>query len=132
MPQLAKPAEAAPAPRDRCCSFCGKAQDEVKKLIAGPAAFICDECVGRCETVLRGDAPPPESGRLPTSKADGLKQLQRLREIQGHFAAAGSASAATPRVPDSIQAMPAEQRQAQAAEISRRILELEGALDRLP
>lgn len=133
--QLAEPTEAEPAPRDRCCSFCGKAQDEVKKLIAGPAAFICDACVGRCEGALRGDAPSAESGRLPASRADGMKQLQRLREIQGLFVAASSAGAApvsaTPAL-DSIRALPAEQRQAQAAEISKRINEIQAALERLP
>ena len=30
------------------CSFCNKTQDQVRKLIAGPGAFICDECVGIC------------------------------------------------------------------------------------
>jgi len=34
------------------CSFCGKAKDDVRKLIAGPRVFICDECVRRCSDVL--------------------------------------------------------------------------------
>ncbi|MBF0558549.1 MAG: ATP-dependent Clp protease ATP-binding subunit ClpX [Nitrospirae bacterium] len=34
------------------CSFCGKGQDEVKKLIAGPAVYICDECVGLCNEII--------------------------------------------------------------------------------
>ena len=34
------------------CSFCGKSQHEVKKLIAGPNAFICDECVGLCTDII--------------------------------------------------------------------------------
>jgi ATP-dependent Clp protease ATP-binding subunit ClpX len=34
------------------CSFCGKSQHEVKKLVAGPSAFICDECVSLCDTVV--------------------------------------------------------------------------------
>jgi ATP-dependent Clp protease ATP-binding subunit ClpX len=36
-----------------CCSFCGKSQYEVKKLIAGPTVFICDECVELCTDVIR-------------------------------------------------------------------------------
>ncbi len=54
------------------CSFCGKSQHEVKKLIAGPSVFICDECVDLCNDIIReevqeakGDAP---SDRLPTPK----------------------------------------------------------------
>jgi hypothetical protein len=34
------------------CSFCGKSQDQVKKLIAGPGVYICDECVGLCDEIL--------------------------------------------------------------------------------
>ena len=34
------------------CSFCGKTQDQVKKLIAGPDVFICDECVDLCNEIL--------------------------------------------------------------------------------
>ncbi|GBQ19409.1 hypothetical protein AA12717_0238 [Gluconacetobacter sacchari DSM 12717] len=34
------------------CSFCGKPQNEVKKIIAGPKAFICDECVAVCIDVI--------------------------------------------------------------------------------
>jgi len=34
------------------CSFCGKSQHEVRKLIAGPAVFICDECVAICNKIL--------------------------------------------------------------------------------
>lgn len=37
------------------CSFCAKTQHEVKKLIAGPTAFICDECVGLCATIVISD-----------------------------------------------------------------------------
>ena len=53
------------------CSFCGKSQHEVKKLIAGPSVFICDECIDLCNDIIReevpGDAAPVGSkGDLPT------------------------------------------------------------------
>lgn len=35
------------------CSFCGKSQREVRKLIAGPSVFICDECVELCNDIIR-------------------------------------------------------------------------------
>ena len=38
--------------KDLFCSFCGKNQKEVRKLIAGPSVFICDECVGLCDEIL--------------------------------------------------------------------------------
>jgi len=40
----------------RYCSFCGKAQYEVKKLVAGPAAFICDECIELCRNIVEEEA----------------------------------------------------------------------------
>src|SRR3972149_1794474 len=34
------------------CSFCGKSQDEVRKLVAGPSAYICDECIDLCKCIV--------------------------------------------------------------------------------
>ena len=52
------------------CSFCGKSQHEVRKLIAGPSVFICDECVDLCNDIIREEiqenAPEEASDRLPT------------------------------------------------------------------
>ncbi|RZS57033.1 ATP-dependent Clp protease ATP-binding subunit ClpX [Sphaerotilus mobilis] len=44
------------------CSFCGKSQHEVKKLIAGPSVFICDECIELCNEIIRDEVPPTEAG----------------------------------------------------------------------
>jgi ATP-dependent Clp protease ATP-binding subunit ClpX len=46
------------------CSFCGKSQNEVRKLIAGPSVFICDECVDLCNDIIReeADAETDETG----------------------------------------------------------------------
>ncbi|MGE8374741.1 MAG: ATP-dependent Clp protease ATP-binding subunit ClpX, partial [Diaphorobacter nitroreducens] len=53
------------------CSFCGKSQHEVKKLIAGPSVFICDECIDLCNEIIRDELPTGDAGRegrgdLPT------------------------------------------------------------------
>ena len=37
------------------CSFCGKSQHEVKKLIAGPTVFVCDECVELCMDIIKDE-----------------------------------------------------------------------------
>ncbi len=37
------------------CSFCGKSQKEVKKLIAGPSVYICNECVGLCDEIIEDE-----------------------------------------------------------------------------
>jgi len=39
-----------------CCSFCGKSQKDVKKLIAGPTVYICDECIGLCNDIIAEEA----------------------------------------------------------------------------
>ena len=61
------------------CSFCGKSQDEVRKLIAGPSVFICDECVDLCNDIIREeiqDAEPKEQGaKLPTPEAVSYTHL---------------------------------------------------------
>ena len=53
------------------CSFCGKSQHEVKKLIAGPSVFICDECIDLCNEIIRDELPVGDLARegrsdLPT------------------------------------------------------------------
>ena len=52
------------------CSFCGKSQHEVRKLIAGPSVFICDECIELCNDIIRdeaqADAPSAAKSGLPT------------------------------------------------------------------
>jgi ATP-dependent Clp protease ATP-binding subunit ClpX len=55
------------------CSFCGKSQHEVKKLIAGPSVFICDECVDLCNDIIREEAQSTDAEKsvekkLPTPK----------------------------------------------------------------
>ncbi len=51
------------------CSFCGRTQDEVRKLIAGPGVYICDECVALCEDILAEDM------ELSKSKESDFKML---------------------------------------------------------
>ncbi|MCA3240171.1 MAG: ATP-dependent Clp protease ATP-binding subunit ClpX [Rubrivivax sp.] len=51
------------------CSFCGKSQHEVKKLIAGPSVFICDECIELCNDIIR-DEVPVEGAVAKPSKSD--------------------------------------------------------------
>ncbi len=51
------------------CSFCGKSQHEVRKLIAGPSVFICDECVELCNDIIREEMQEKTTGgsnKLPT------------------------------------------------------------------
>jgi len=50
------------------CSFCGKAKDKVRKLVAGPGVFICDQCVDLCNKVLQSDRQHGELSIGPDSE----------------------------------------------------------------
>ncbi|ANH68418.1 MULTISPECIES: ATP-dependent Clp protease ATP-binding subunit ClpX [unclassified Roseateles] len=52
------------------CSFCGKSQHEVKKLIAGPSVFICDECIELCNDIIRDEVPAEAATGGRASKSD--------------------------------------------------------------
>jgi ATP-dependent Clp protease ATP-binding subunit ClpX len=41
------------------CSFCGKSQAQVHRLIAGPGVYICNECIARCNKILAEEEKPP-------------------------------------------------------------------------
>ncbi|OIP47532.1 MAG: ATP-dependent protease ATP-binding subunit ClpX [Desulfobacterales bacterium CG2_30_60_27] len=60
------------------CSFCGKSQDEVKKLIAGPTVYICDECIELCNEIVREDRKQAIEAQVKTS---ALKPM----EIKAHM-----------------------------------------------
>ncbi len=55
------------------CSFCGKSQHEVRKLIAGPSVFVCDECVELCNDIIREE--------MQESASDAANSLPKPREI---------------------------------------------------
>ena len=61
---VAKSERKAYAPGTMFCSFCRKSQHDVKKLIAGPGVFICDECVGLCDKIIDG-SPDPDPSAVP-------------------------------------------------------------------
>ena len=48
---------------DLLCSFCGKSQEEVKKLIAGPSVYICDECIELCNEIIAEEYEKEEAGK---------------------------------------------------------------------
>jgi len=60
-----------------CCSFCGKSQKEVKKLIAGPTVYICDECIALCNDIIaeEGEKDEPVDGGVPIPKPVEIKAI---------------------------------------------------------
>ena len=68
------------------CSFCGKTQDQVRKLVAGPGVYICDECIGLCghiideemEAIWAGDKTAQEA--MDSAKERGDALLRRFEQ----------------------------------------------------
>ncbi|RLB33988.1 MAG: ATP-dependent Clp protease ATP-binding subunit ClpX [Deltaproteobacteria bacterium] len=62
---------------DLLCSFCGKSQDEVKKLIAGPSVYICDECIQLCNEIIAEDygQEPGEESAEALPKPSEIKSV---------------------------------------------------------
>ncbi len=58
------------------CSFCGKSQHEVRKLIAGPSVFICDECVDLCTDIIREEIHQDKLGKADKSDLPTPQQIQ--------------------------------------------------------
>jgi ATP-dependent Clp protease ATP-binding subunit ClpX len=61
--------------KDLCCSFCGKSQREVRKLIAGPTVYICDECIGLCNDIIAEEVHKDDP-------APGLVSVPKPHEIR--------------------------------------------------
>src|SRR3954451_5814349 len=64
------------------CSFCGKSQHEVRKLIAGPSVFICDECIDLCNDIIREEASTDPGAK--TAKSD-LPSPHEICEILDQY-----------------------------------------------
>src|SRR5256712_14080136 len=79
------------------CSFCGKGQDQVRKLVAGPGVFICDQCIDLCQEVLEDDnrsagTKKQKTGFIPNPKTIcaaldqyviGQDRAQKVLSVQG-------------------------------------------------
>jgi len=64
------------------CSFCGKSQHEVRKLIAGPSVFICDECIELCNDIIREETAADKGGK---SARGELPTPQEIRDILDQY-----------------------------------------------
>jgi len=81
------------------CSFCGKSQEQVRKLIAGPGVYVCDECVDLCNEILDEElfdsnssvaAPAPRREQSPERRRKSpspisLNQIPKPREIKAYL-----------------------------------------------
>ena len=70
------------------CSFCGKTQDQVKKLIAGPEVYICDECVELCNEILDEEFfenKDKEKGEGAEKSPTDLTNIPKPHEIKAYL-----------------------------------------------
>ena len=58
--------------KDLVCSFCGKHQDEVERMIIGPGVNICSECIGLCHDLLSDKPERPPSSRAPRARGGAV------------------------------------------------------------
>jgi len=62
------------------CSFCGKTQDEVRKLVAGPSAYICDECIELCRHIVEEDGT-----QGPKNVRENIPQPKEIKEFLDQY-----------------------------------------------
>jgi ATP-dependent Clp protease ATP-binding subunit ClpX len=67
----------AKSSRMTLCSFCGKSQAEVKKIIAGPGVWICDSCVNVCKTIVDREVKPQSSEGRPVFRLAKPGEIKR-------------------------------------------------------
>src|SRR5262245_46598805 len=79
------------------CSFCGKSQDEVRKLIAGPTVYICDECIDLCNDIIAEECDqeetlsatsavpkPSEIKKVLDQYVIGQERAKKILAVAGH------------------------------------------------
>jgi ATP-dependent protease Clp ATPase subunit len=100
------PAAEATQTRNRVyrCSFCGKAQTEVKTLVAGPGVFICDECVQLCQSIIVKNAATQAPQEVPGSLLpDNAPTENLLKTLAGYNGAFESVDAAMQDIVDILR-----------------------------
>jgi ATP-dependent protease Clp ATPase subunit len=84
------------------CSFCGKAQTEVKTLVSGPGVFICDECVDLCQSIINRE-PKAKTQNIPSLLPDKASTETLLKTLSGYNGAFESVDAAMQDVVDILR-----------------------------
>lgn len=85
------------------CSFCGKAQTDVKTLVAGPGVFICDECVSLCQSVIRKAAKSTTKNEAASLLPDNASTDRLLKTLAGFNGAFESVDTAMQDVVDILR-----------------------------
>ena len=63
------------------CSFCGKSQESVKKIVAGPGVYICDECVDLCTSIIAAEVYEDEEVGYTLNDLDKIPSPKEIKKI---------------------------------------------------
>ena len=67
------------------CSFCGKTQENVKKIVAGPGVYICDECIGICKNIVDEDYYEDEDVQYTLGEDEELPNPAQIKKILDEY-----------------------------------------------
>ena len=67
------------------CSFCGKTQENVRKIVAGPGVYICDECIGICKNIIEEDNYEDEEGTYSMGDTEELPNPAQIKKILDEY-----------------------------------------------
>ena len=68
-------------PKSVRCSFCGKSQENVRKIVAGPGVYICDECVDLCTSIIEADIYDDEKAGYTLNEINNIPSPQEIKKI---------------------------------------------------
>ncbi len=68
-------------PRSVRCSFCGKAQENVRKIVAGPGVYICDECVDLCTSIIEAELYDEEKAGYTLNELDNVPSPKEIKKV---------------------------------------------------
>ena len=72
-------------PKNVRCSFCGKSQESVKKIVAGPGVYICDECVDLCTSIIEAEKYEDEEVGYTLNDLDKIPSPKEIKEILDEY-----------------------------------------------
>ena len=72
-------------PRSVRCSFCGKAQENVRKIVAGPGVYICDECVELCNSIIEAELYDDEIAGYTLNEIKNLPTPKEIKNIVNYY-----------------------------------------------
>ena len=68
-------------PRSVRCSFCGKSQENVRKIVAGPGVYICDECVDLCNSIIESELYEDEKAGYTLNELNNVPTPKQIKEV---------------------------------------------------